>query len=230
MSYWTEAMQDDCYSIAANGWQVLFDPISESHRTRRRVEKGWTCALIPKELVIQRCFPKMQTELNVLSTTLEELHGQKVNMEMEHNREGGILAELEKLNKQCLKARLKALKGKSSTECEKQVLTVYLKLIQDEAATKQNIKQAEADLDAALRAFYRDLEPETIKTLVVDGKWMATLENATHAELDRISQRLTQRLEELAERYERPLQGHNEEVKSLETTVYRHLEKMGFVM
>ena len=40
---------------------------------------------------------------------------------------------------------------------------------------------------------------------MVDDKWLAALDAAIHGEMDRISQALTQRVKELAERYETPL-------------------------
>jgi type I restriction enzyme M protein len=42
----------------------------------------------------------------------------------------------------------------------------------------------------------------------VDDKWLATLDTAIHGEMDRISQALTQRVKELAERYETPMPQH----------------------
>ena len=38
----------------------------------------------------------------------------------------------------------------------------------------------------------------------MDDKWLAALDAAIHREMDRISQALTQRVKELAERYETP--------------------------
>ncbi len=46
---------------------------------------------------------------------------------------------------------------------------------------------------------------------------------------DRISQQLTSRLRELAERYDRPLPSMFERIEQLEAKVYGHLERMGFV-
>jgi type I restriction enzyme M protein len=46
--------------------------------------------------------------------------------------------------------------------------------------------------------------------------------------MDRVSQRLTQRVKELAERYETPLPKMASRVAELEAKVNRHLEKMGF--
>jgi len=54
------------------------------------------------------------------------------------------------------------------------------------------------------------------------------LERDVKTEMERISQRLTQRIKELAERYETPLPEQTEEVKLLEEKVNAHLAKMGF--
>ena len=75
----------------------------------------------------------------------------------------------------------------------------------DEADLKKQLKDAEADLDAKAYAQYPTLTEAEIKTLVVDDKWLAALAAAIHGEMDRISQALTQRVKELAERYETPL-------------------------
>jgi type I restriction enzyme M protein len=46
--------------------------------------------------------------------------------------------------------------------------------------------------------------------------------------MDRVSQQLTQRVKELAERYESPLPQMTDRVARLEAKVSRHLERMGF--
>ena len=66
------------------------------------------------------------------------------------------------------------------------------------------------------------------KTLVVDDKWLARLDADIHGEMDRISQSLTQRVKELAERYETPLPQLSDRVADLEAKVNGHLERMGF--
>ncbi len=67
-----------------------------------------------------------------------------------------------------------------------------------------------------------------IKTLVVEDKWLDTLATAIQGEMDRISQTLTRRVKELAERYETPLPLAVSKVADLERKVNRHLERMGF--
>ena len=63
---------------------------------------------------------------------------------------------------------------------------------------------------------------------MVDDKWLAVLDAAIHGEMDRVSQRLTQRVKELAERYETPMPQMVNRVSELESNVSRHLERMGF--
>jgi hypothetical protein len=63
---------------------------------------------------------------------------------------------------------------------------------------------------------------------VVDDKWLAALDTAIHNEMDRVSQKLTQRVKELAERYQTPMPQIISRVAELEVKVNRHLERMGF--
>ena len=51
---------------------------------------------------------------------------------------------------------------------------------------------------------------------------------AIHGEMDRISQALTGRVKQLAERYETPLPQMGCRAAELETKVNAHLERMGF--
>lgn len=64
---------------------------------------------------------------------------------------------------------------------------------------------------------------------MVDDKWMASIDRSVKTEMERISQGLTQRTKELAERYETTLPKQTSEVKLLEEKVTKHLEMMGFI-
>ncbi len=68
-----------------------------------------------------------------------------------------------------------------------------------------------------------------MKDIVVEDKWLARLGEDVQAELDRVSQALTGRVKELAERYDKPLPELEAEVETLAAQVEGHLEKMGFV-
>jgi hypothetical protein len=59
--------------------------------------------------------------------------------------------------------------------------------------------------------------------------WLSTLETSLQAELDRVSQTLTRRIRELAERYATPLPALADEVEALSAKVGEYLKKMGVV-
>ena len=54
MDYWAEVMQDDCYLISVDGWKAETYRILVENKQKKMVDKGWTCDLVPKELVINR--------------------------------------------------------------------------------------------------------------------------------------------------------------------------------
>ncbi len=229
MNYWLEVMQDDCYLISEDGWNANTYRVIETNKKGKQVDKGWTCDLIPKSLVVNRYFSTEQQSIDDLDIELEGLKANKVELEEEHNVENGAFFELEKINKSCINVRLKELKNEPDSDKEKEILNQYLSLITQEAQTKKVIKEATTELDNSLIEFYPLLNEEQIKQLVVYDKWMTTIESNIHSEMDRISQHLTQRIKELAERYEKPLPIQTKEAKTLESVVNEHLQKMGFV-
>ncbi len=82
---------------------------------------------------------------------------------------------------------------------------------------------------ARVAARYGTLAEADIQTLVVDDKWLATLAAAVQGELDRVSQTLTGRIRQLAERYATPLPQLIDEVALLAAKVDGHLRKMGAI-
>lgn len=229
MDYWTEVMQDDCYLIAADGWKAETYRIIETNKKGKEVDKGWTCDLVPKTLIVARYFAAEQTKLDELRAELEAVSTHIAELEEEHGGDEGAYADLDKINKANVNARLKELRGDKDAKDEITALKAWVELSDKEAALKKQVKDADTALDAAAYAKYPTLTDADIKALVVDDKWMATLDAAIHRELERVSQALTQRVRALAERYEIPMEKLIERVANLEAKVNKHLEKMGFV-
>src|SRR5262249_22814525 len=109
---------------------------------------------------------------------------------------------------------------------EIKVLKNYFALVERETAAIKNLIEAQAALIKKVTAKYPKLSEEEIKSLVVEDKWLATLAAAVRGELDRVSQMLTGRIRELAERYSIPLPKLTDEVAALATRVDAHLEKI----
>lgn len=230
MTYWYEVMQDDSYIISYDGWKAETYRILVENKQKKMVDKGWACDLVPKELVINRYFQTEKEALTELENNKETLVSQIAEVEEEHSGEEGLFAELDKINKGNAQKRIKAIKAEKDPDLkvELKALEAYVKLHTQLAATNKQIKQAEQELDDKLYAKYPKLTEDEIKLLVVNDKWLSSIKNAISTEIDQISQRLTNRLKELTERYETPLPETNKLVEDLESTVNAHLQKMGF--
>ena len=234
MDYWAEAMQDDAYLIAADGWKaetyrVLVESKQKSGQ-KKLVDKGWACDLLPKPLIVACFFAAEQAAIVNLTADLESLTAQLNDLEEEHSGEAGAFSELEKVTLASVRTRLKELaqEGGDLNQDEFRVITDYLTLLTQEVALKQKLRDAENELDELAYAKYPTLTEDEIKILVVEDKWLAALAAAIHGEMDRISQALTQRVRELAERYETPLPQMTDRVDELEAKVAAHLKRMGF--
>jgi type I restriction enzyme M protein len=229
MDYWAETMQDDVYLIAADGWKAeTYRVVEKNKTTGKERDKGWACDLIPKSLMVARFFATEQAAIDKLGTDLESVTARLAELAEEHGGEDGAFAELDKMNKVSVAARLKEINGDKETADEAAVLNDWLKLNTEEAELKRRIKEAEAALDAKVYAHYPKLAEGEIKVLAVDGKWLAVLDATIHSEIDRVNQELAQRVNELGQRYEHPLPQMVGRVAELESKVNRHLERMGF--
>jgi type I restriction enzyme M protein len=228
MDYWAETMQDDCYLIATDGWKAETYRIIETDKKGKTRDKGWTCDLVLKALIVARYFSKEQEAIDQLAAEMENTSARLTELEEEHGGEEAAFSSFDKINKASINDRLKEIGNDPEASEEIAVSNEWLKLSNEEAALKKKLKEAEAALDVKTYAHYPKLTEGEIKVLVVDDKWLAALDAATHGEMDRVSQQLTQRVKELAERYEIPLPQLTRRVEELEAKVGRHLEKMGF--
>lgn len=228
VDYWAEVMQDDCYLIAADDWKAETYRIIEKDKKGKEKDRGWTCDLVPKALIVARYFAAEQKAIDDMKVELEAVSTSLAELEEEHGREDSFFAELEKLNKASVSTRLKEIKGNKEAKEEILVLKEWLKLTELELDLKKEIKAAEAALDLAAYKKYPKLSEAEIKTLTVEDKWMTIVDARIHGEMDRISQALAQRVRVLAERYEVRLPDLLVNIAQLETKVGEHLKRMGF--
>jgi type I restriction enzyme M protein len=217
MSYWSDIMQDDAYLIAADGWQAGNDASN---------------GLIPPQLIIARYFAAEREAIEQLEAGRDAISRQLEELDEEHGGEEGLLAEAKnekgKLTKVTLAARLKDIKSDKEATDERKLLNTYLALIEQESAASKKVKEAQKLLDAKVAAQYAQLTLAEIQTLVVDDKWLTTLAADVQTELDRVSQALTGRIKQLAERYAEPLPQLANDVAVLNAKVEAHLKQMGF--
>ena len=227
MDYWAETMQDDCYLIAADGWVAQPARIIETDKKGKTKDKGWACDLIPKPYIVPRFFAEQQAAIEAKQAELEAASASLAELEEEHGGDEGYLGTLDKIAKAEINAQLKKVKGDKEAEDEIAVLKRWLELNDAESSLKRAVKEQESALDQLAYEQYAKLSETDIKTLVIADKWLTHLSAAVQGELDRVSQTLTGRIRQLAERYATPLPKLEGEVAVLAARVEDHLKKMG---
>ncbi len=227
MDYWAELMQDDAYLIAADGWVAKPARIIETDKKGKSKDKGWACELIPKPFIVARYFAREQAALDAAQAELEAVTANLAELEEEHGGEEGAFAGFDKISAAQVKDRIREIGVDLEAGEELAVLRRWLNLGDQEGRLKKRVRKLEAALDQLAHEKYPALSEAEIKTLVIDDKWMTQLAATVQGELERVSQTLTGRIRELAERYATPLPRLTDEVATLAARVEEHLKKMG---
>ncbi len=249
MDYWAETMQDDAYLIAADGWVKGAQPreiVQVKNKDNKLVwpephdylkgKRRFKSDLVPAPVLVARYFVVERDAIDALDNQLAALEQQLDEMHEENSGEDGLLSEViegegegdkQKITVKAVKARLKEIAEDLLFSDEREALAAYAGLLEQQTDAKGKRKAAQEHLDKKIDAKYPKLTEAEIKTLVVEDKWMARLEAAVQTELDCVSQTLTGRIRELAERYATPLPHLTDEVATLAARVEEHVMRMG---
>lgn len=243
MTYWNETMQDDVYVIVSEGWKAG-NEVRRLHKVTKDKEGkitkvkeiegigGLESKLIPPSLLVRKYHEGHDQAMEKLEAERELLKAQMEEIEEEHGGEDGLIADARtdkgEFTHISIRERLKAIKKDKSAAEERKVLEKWIQLYDERTEKKRIITAMEGAVELLVKDRYHQLTIAEIKALVVEDKWMHTLSDAVDAEMQRISQRLTQRIKELAERYETTMPALLSEVEDLESKVNAHLQKMGF--
>ena len=174
----------------------------------------------------------------MLQTKLAAAESELAEYIEEHTGEDGLLADATNdsgnITANSVKARLKALTPDLITHHETQdndgeqdALEHCLSLLDVKSKADKAIKESQLDLDTQVLARYATLTEDEIKTLVVEDKWFASIQSAIDSEVQRLTQALTARVQELEERYASPLPDLAREVEAFSAKVAEHLKSMG---
>ena len=229
-------MQDDIHIITTDGWKSGNGVVrlqKDSKGNKKDIEGlfGLEGRLIPISLAIKIYFATEQSQLDGLNAALEQAGVDMETLKDEHGGEDGLLAEVidnDKISKASVQKRIREITNSADDADELAVLEKYFALFEKEAEVKTAIKEAEKNLEGKILAKYPTLNPDEIKMLVVERKWMDELSARVLGEVDRLSQTLAGRVKELAERYAEPMPEIIKEVEKLTKKVEDHLAKMGF--
>lgn len=236
MDYWSDTMQDDVYVLVQDGWstgKVLRElEVKKGEKLRETPDlvigkTKYKAELIPPALIVARYFADEQTKIDTLQSKLDSASQELETYLEENSGDDGLLNEAlndkDKVTKATVTARLKI----ATDPDEKSALKQAQKLFDNEANAKKALKKAQDALDLAVFKQYPKLSIDEIKNLIVDDKWLATLQSNIEAEIERVTQQLANRVKELEERYNEPLPAITKSVENLSEKVAGHLKAMG---
>jgi len=244
MDYWDEVMQDDVYLIAADGWVEAAKPreVIQDRQVKETPDlvikkKKYKMDLIPPALIVARYFAAEQDAIETLEAKQVTAVSLLEEYIEEHTGEDGLLADATNdsgnITASSVKARLKTLTPDMLTLDEMQdneeqdVLEHCLSLLDAKSKADKVVKDAQLALDTQVLAHYATLTEAKIKTLVVEDKWIVSVQSATADEVQRLTQTLTERVQELEERYAYRLSDLASGVANFGAKVEEHLKKMG---
>jgi type I restriction enzyme M protein len=234
LDYWNETMKDDVYLLVEDDWVATVKRVIEkNNKSGKETDKGWTCDLIPKELVITKYLAAEQQELQDIEASIESIQAEITGIEEEHAGEEGLLNDATNdkggITKTTITTFIKANKNNADEKEAVALAKTVLDLFTKEASLKKALKAKVTELDEATLAKFKILTEAEVRSLVVEDKWLASLQAAIQTEIDAISQRLTGRIKELADRYENTMGALDSQTQGLEEKVAAHLENMGLV-
>jgi type I restriction enzyme M protein len=181
--------------------------------------------------------------LGNIRSRISELEGKETPLSGEESVELGVLHaylhqyDLIKATKKAHKAaikkgrkRLEALIKQNPEAPEIKDLLALRELLQkmdDQRELEKETKAAQDALDEAVRDQYPKMTEAEIREITITDKWRQTLRGELWDEVERITQRLTTRVQELEARYAEPLPEIKSDVEALSARVEDHLKKMG---
>ena len=247
MDYWAETMQDDAYLVAADGWVKGAQPreiVQVKNKNKKLVwpephdylkgKRRFKSDLVPASILVACYFVSERSALEALDNQLAALEQRLDEMREENGGEDGLLAEViegegdkQKITAKAIKARLKEIGNEPLYADERATIEKYADLLEQQSEVKVKRMAAQKDLEKKIDAKYPRLTEAEITALVVEDKWMARLSAAVQSEIDRVSQTLTGRICQLAERYAMPLPALVDELGTLAARVDEHLNTMG---
>ena len=236
MDYWADTMQDDVYVLVQDDWQAgktLRELVAAKGEKLKETpdliinKKKYKAELIPPSLIVARYFSDQQAQVDALQAKQDEATQALESYLEEHGCEDGLLVEAindkDKITKASVAARTKLATDADEVKALKQAT----KLFNAETAAKKAVKEAIDALDLNVFNQYPKLTIDEIKTLIVDDKWLATLQANIVSEIERVTQQMANRVKQLEERYSTPLPTLSKSVVDLSDKVAGHLKAMG---
>ena len=231
MEYWNETMQDDLYILSEIGYKI---ELQKQVTTKNKKEIiTYYCELVPQELVANRYFKDEVKFIADTENSLSEAQSSKDAIVEEYCVEDGLLdndsySKDGKLKKPDVVKYVKANKDNPDCKEEVEILNEWLEWGEMESAYSKTLVTKKQELYEKVLKKYAELSANEVKTLVVEDKWLATLSVRIEQLLTDLTQKLSQRVKEIAVRYEYTVPQLEAEQEELKNKVKQHLVLMGY--
>ena len=248
MEYWNETMQDDLHIISEIGYKIELQKLTVKKNNKEITT--YHSDLIPKNLVATKYFKDEVNDISNIEEKLNEIQTKKEEFLEEYCSDDGILNGLSITHNKTIKGQrtevteelydgssmakgkvtefIKQNRNNDDFTSEISLLKDYLTLFDEESLLNKNLKMKNQELNEKIIAKYRDLSEDEVKTLVVEDKWLATLSERIEQLLIDLIKKLSQRVKEIAKRYEHTIDELEKEQEELKIKVKQHLKLMGF--
>lgn len=240
MDYWADVMQDDCYMISIDGWEVgqkVRELIPSKDKNGKNVYKEahdfefnkvrYLADLIAPELLINKYFQDEQQAIDKLQMKYDEASSEVENFEEEDSGDDSVLDGIKNDKGNITKKALDAAIKTSEDQDDKKKLEQYKKLLDNQAKAKKALANAEKELSLEVFKKYPELSVDEIKTIVIEDKWLKYISGQIDEEINRVTSNLANRIKTLEERYKDPLKTLENDVVDLSNKVEEHLKAMG---
>ena len=244
LAYWQDVMSDDVYLLIHDGYEAGRE-LSYEYVVKTKTEgdetitiitdkvKSWDGKLIPKQILTDMYFSEEKKAIDDISVIVADLQAQVDAFVEEQSGEEGVLTDCynakDKLDAKLIAAKIKKLKVEEPDSEEYRLLKQYTDLVDKMKEQNKLLKKLSAILEQHIKEKYAVLTLDEIKELLVNKKWYYSIFDGIDKLYVAISHTITDRIVELAERYEDTLPALSSLVEDYEDRVKSHLERMGFV-
>lgn len=248
LSYWNETMSDDVYAIGADGYEagrewtnIEEETVNKKTREIKKKVVGWEGRIIPRAILDRVYFGKELSAIESARAAAESAAAAFDEFVEAETEEDGVLFEYVtkaddgkdddakvKLEKKRLSSDFKRMKNDKGDDDETKRLAEYFDLEKRKKDTAKEVRRLSAELEDLEKAKYPELSLEELKSLIVGEKWLRTIGIGVSAVYTAVSNRLSERVAELAERYADTLSDLNAEGDRLEDEFAANLKAMGY--
>ena len=249
LQYWNEVMNDDVIVVKQNGFEFAKSIEKQYKESKKKKNEnddkktikdkqvlGFDGLLIPKELVINEFFLKEKNNIEEINNQIQKLEEEIEEMINDAEEDCSLYDIIVdgKIKETDLKAKIKELekeadiKGDDKTDYD--LLIKYKNCIDGRKEKATELKNKEKEMEDLVFKKYDQLTTDEIKELLINKKWLDSIEKGLTEYYQTLSEKLTEGIETIVDRYEETLIDIEAKLKNDEKLVLKDLKTMGFEM